>query len=186
MLWLECDSYHANISSIPESDYTDQEILIFKKFFRPESNFSLIHLIPHNLRHLILTALSVMKLDGPSSVMTNHYSSPQPSNSLFASNTHDNSTNAAIMNGIRISTKAINAQLLQDAQRWVEDDISNGSFLQFLKSDTCSCMIGYLRYSPPFVKMSLMDILRCDCKSMYLMVFLCQIKRYVAIGVCMC
>ena len=160
MLWLECESYNEHITSIPDGDYVDIEKVIFKKFFRSDSNFSLTHLLPDNLRHLIYGTLSALGLVDQGTSLSSPYAGSLP-------------------NGFTVSTKAISSQLLLDAQRWVEEDMTSGSFRAFQRSSNCARMIGYLRYSPPFVKMSLMDVLRCDRKSMYFVVFLCQIKRYV-------
>jgi hypothetical protein len=157
MLWLECEAYQENVQSIPEGDYTDQETNIFKKFFRKESNFSLLEEIPENLRHLILAALYAMGLE----------------------TSRNNNYNTNIVFGNFATRKGFGSQLLVDAKNWVEEDMTNGSFRKFVISDTSARMIGYLRFSPPFVKMSLMDVLRCDRKCMYFVVFLCQIKRFV-------
>jgi hypothetical protein len=42
-----------------------------------------------------------------------------------------------------------------------------------------SRMIGYLVYSPPFEKMTLFDILKCDRRTMYMLAFLSHTKRFV-------
>eukprot|EP01041_Mallomonas_annulata_P005499 gene5499-11072_t len=165
MLWLECESYQEHIKSIPDGDYSDQETLIFKKFFREESNFSLLYSIPDNLRHLIFAALSALGLESRS---TNN-------------NHHNNNNQSNIILGHFTTRKGVGSQLLIDAQHWVEEDMSKGSFKQYLFSEAAARMVGYLRYSPPFVKITLMDVLRCDRKSMYFVVFLCQIKRHAAI-----
>ena len=53
------------------------------------------------------------------------------------------------------------------------------NFKKFISSPAASRMAGYLVYSPPFEKMTLFDILRCDRRTMYMLSFLSQIKRLV-------
>lgn len=162
MLWLECDAYNENVTSVPEGDYSDQELLIFKKFFREGSSFSLLYQIPDHLRHLIVGVLSAMGIESRSNYNSN------------------NNSNISLNNPYSPQRKLNGSQLLVDAQRWAEEDMIKGSFRRYIASDSCARMIAYLRFSSPFVKMTLMDILRCDRKSMYLVVFLCQIKRHAA------
>jgi hypothetical protein len=65
----------------------------------------------------------------------------------------------------------------RDAQQWAEDDMKSGSFKFFCSNKMCARMTGHLRYSPPFVKISLSELLGCDKKSVFLLLYLCQAKR---------
>lgn len=51
MLWLECDQYLENLKSIPDGNYLDIASMILKKFFKPDSNFSLLLLVPEKVIH---------------------------------------------------------------------------------------------------------------------------------------
>lgn len=69
-------------------------------------------------------------------------------------------------------------RLFRECQQWIEQDINNINFKRFVSSAAASRMTGYLVHSPPFEKMTLFDILRCDRRTMYMLAFLSQIKRY--------
>ena len=58
MLWLECEQYIENELNVPDGDYSDQSLMILRKFFRPDSNFSLLVHVPERLRAAMLTALA--------------------------------------------------------------------------------------------------------------------------------
>lgn len=65
----------------------------------------------------------------------------------------------------------------QDAQNWAEIEMRQESFKSFSSSTTAARMKTHLRQSPPFVKVTLRDVLTCDRKSMFLLVYMCRIKR---------
>lgn len=69
-------------------------------------------------------------------------------------------------------------KLFRDCQHWIEQNMTNSSVKSFFGSSAASRMIGYLVNSPPFEKMTLFDILRCDRRTMYMLTFLSQIKRF--------
>jgi hypothetical protein len=53
MLWLECDQYIENVTTVPEGDFSDLAHLILKKFFRPDSNFSLLVHVPEKVCNIM-------------------------------------------------------------------------------------------------------------------------------------
>jgi hypothetical protein len=68
-------------------------------------------------------------------------------------------------------------QIYRDAQEWAEQDMKSASFKGFCSSSTAARMMAHLRYSPPFMRVTLNDVLKCDRKSMFLLVYMCQVKR---------
>jgi hypothetical protein len=166
MLWLECEQFIQNERNVPDGDYSDQALMILKKFFQPDTSFSLLIHVPDTIRSNMLSALADAER-------------PQCS----ASATTMNGDKAAHHHRrTRSSPPTIplykQHQLYLEAQRWAEGDIKVGSFRSFCSSKICARMTGHLRYSPPFVKISLSELLSCDKKSVFLLLYLCQVKRY--------
>jgi hypothetical protein len=197
MLWLECEQYIANEVNVPDGDYSDQAVMILRKFFRPNSNFSLLMLVPDKLRTQMEAALveaeeRMGKLSpGPSTPLS-------PSSLLLPSelshlgvDTPSSAAGPAALcvtpiqhNGRSSSPDHPHHVLYREAQRWAERDMKTGSFLQFCSSMVSARMVGNLRYSPPFVQISLTELLRCDKKSVFLLLHMCHAKRYVRVALC--
>jgi hypothetical protein len=70
-------------------------------------------------------------------------------------------------------------RLLRDCLAWIEQDVSATSFKDFVSSSAATRMTGHLAYSPKFEKMTLLDVLRCDRRTMFMLAFLAQSKRSV-------
>lgn len=189
MLWLECEQYIANEVNVPDGDYSDQALMILRKFFRPQSNFSLLALVPDKLRTQMLSALADAEerarthSSGPSTPVT-------PSSLLLPSDhNHLGIDTPSAMGGSLCVTPNQQGdlcgspdhphhKLYREAQKWAERDMKSGSFLQFCSSMVSARMVGNLRYSPPFVQISLLELLRCDKKSVFLLLHMCYAKRY--------
>jgi hypothetical protein len=176
MLWLECEQFIENETNVPDGDYSDQAYMILKKFFRPDSSFSLLLHAPEKIRSSMLIALAEAESDESSNF---HQFD------LMETNAGGNRRGTPIPKSYRRNSEGgyrvksfLQHHLYRDAQRWAEDDMRNGSFRQFCSSKIGARMIGHLRYSPPFVKISLTELLGCDKKSVFLLLYLCQVKRY--------
>lgn len=159
LLWLEIEQYREADLCIPDSDLTDQARRILRKFFRPDSNFSLIVHVPSGVRSAMLTALA-----------------------LAEANDMERQVQGQVLSGgeSQIQSQCPNSLLLvfQEAQSWAATDLQEGSFSRFTSSRMCARMCGHLRNSPPFVKMTLRDVLRCDKKTIFLQVHLSQLRRH--------
>lgn len=140
MLWLECEQYLDNCLSIPDGDFQPQAYQILKKFFLPDSNFSVLLFVPEIIRQKMLLLLSSFE---------SHLKLDLNINAVF-----------------------------HETQVWIESDMRQGSFAGFVDSASVQKMKGHLSYSPPFVKFDLHSILSCEVKTMFLLIYLCQIKRY--------
>jgi hypothetical protein len=110
-----------------------------------------------------------LSLDSKSANQSNPSDSLQPSHNTINTNPLSNMVN-----------------LFTDAQLWVESDMNKaaGSFSMFCSSPSFNRMTGHLRSSPPFVKMSMADILACDRKSIFLLAFLAPSKRHSVVYCC--
>jgi hypothetical protein len=172
MLWLECEQFVENEINVPDGDYTDQACMILKKFFRPDSSFSLLLHTPEKIRSSMLIALAEAESGEASNYF--HMESMVPN----GGNRRGTPIPKSYRNR-RSDSGFLQHNLYREAQRWAEDDMKMGSFRHFCSSKIGARMTGHLRYSPPFVKISLTELLGCDKKSVYLLLYLCQTKRSV-------
>ena len=115
MLWLEVEQYIESDLNVPDGDYTDQAHRILRKFFRPDSNFSLIVHVPSSVRAAMLTALALAEGDNDSRNIVNCEQGASP------------------------------YQIYRDAQAWACEDLQAGSFSKFCSSRMCARMCGHLR-----------------------------------------
>jgi hypothetical protein len=169
MLWLECEQFVENEVNVPDGDYADQACMILKKFFRPDSSFSLLLHTSEKIRSSMLVALA----EAESGEGSNYFNS-EPNGGRRGTPIPKSCRNRRLESGF------LQHHLYRDAQRWAEDDMKMGSFRHFCSSKIGARMIGHLRYSPPFVKISLTELLGCDKKSVYLLLYLCQTKRFAS------
>lgn len=171
MLWLECEQYVVNVQTIPDGDFSDQANNILKKFFRPDSNFSLLLHVPEKVRSSMLIALASAETS------TRRKESDGP---LFSNNVANSPATRSIT-----PTHQLSCNIFLEAQAWAEQDMKHGSFKSYCSSSTAARMISHLLHSPPFVKLTLANILSCDRKTMFLYVFLSQIKRHNILMCCL-
>jgi hypothetical protein len=122
MLWLEVEQYIESDQSVPDGDYTDQAHRILRKFFRPDSKFSLIVHVPNSVRSAMLTALALAEADTDAE---------EPSGESF----HTRGTEG----------KVSPYQIYRDAQAWAAENLQAGSFAKFCSSRMCARMCGHLR-----------------------------------------
>jgi hypothetical protein len=116
MLWLEVEQYIESAQDVPDCDYTDQAHRVLRKFFRPDSNFSLVLHVPSSVRAAMLTALALAEADTEEEQREGQ---GQGSVSPF--------------------------QIYRDAQAWAAQDLQAGSFSKFTSSRMCARMCGHLR-----------------------------------------
>lgn len=122
MLWLEVEQYIESDLSVPDCDYSDQAHRILRKFFRPDSNFSLIVHVPNTVRSAMLTALALAELDEAEPRSSEQI--PSQALDLDLASRH---------------------QIYRDAQAWAGEDLRAGSFAKFSSSRMCARMCGHLR-----------------------------------------
>ena len=175
MLWLECEQFIENKFNVPDCDYSDQAYMILKKFFRPDSSFSLLLHAPEKIRSAMLIALAEAE-SGDSHLL---HDDPIQMDSNNSNGKRRGTPIPKICLNKRDDSNKIFLQphLYHDAQKWAEEDMKSGSFKNFCSSKMGARMTGHLRYSPPFVKISLSELLGCDKKSVFLLLYLCQLKR---------
>lgn len=187
MLWLECEQFIENKYNVPDCDYSDQAYMILKKFFRPDSSFSLLLHVPEKIRSSMLIALADAESGDNNLLQDDHIEINSIGIGIGVSVTNsDNSTGKRrgtpipkiCQNKNDDSNKIfLKPALYHEAQKWAEVDMKSGSFKNFCSSKMGARMTGHLRYSPPFVKISLSELLGCDKKSVFLLLYLCQLKR---------
>lgn len=184
MLWLECEQFIENEVNVPDGDYSDQALMILRKFFSPESNFSLLVHVPDTIRSAMLTALAEAEERARRSVSS---SPATPVSAGLAFSADGGSWTGGSHSGCSTpiphdrnnSPDRPHHKLYRDAQKWAERDMKTGSFFQFCSSMASARMVGSLRYSPPFVQISLLELLHCDKKSVFLLLHMCHKKRWV-------
>ena len=127
MLWLEVEQYLESASSVPDGDFTDHAHRILRKFFRPDSNFSLIVHVPNSVRSAMLTALALAE--------EQDQGEGHGGRSGSGRNT-DTDTDSG--SGHRV---------YREAQAWAAEDLQGegGSFSKFCSSRMCARMCGHLR-----------------------------------------
>lgn len=176
MLWLECEQFIENEINVPDGDYSDQAYMILKKFFRPDSTFSLVLHAPEKIRSSMLIALAEAESEETSCCLQS-----DPMEITDAGNRRGTpipkSYRSRRSEGGYLVKSFLQHHLYRDAQRWAEDDMKSGCFKSFCSSKIAARMTGHLRYSPPFVKVTLTELLGCDKKSVFLLLYLCQLKR---------
>lgn len=177
MLWLECEQFIENEINVPDGDYSDQAYMILKKFFRPDSSFSLLLHTPEKIRSSMLIALAEAESDETSTCLQS-----DPMEITDTGNRRGTPIPKSYRNrrseGVYLVKSFLQHHLYRDAQRWAEDDMKSGSFRSFCSSKIAARMTGHLRYSPPFVKITLSELLGCDKKTVFLLLYLCQLKRF--------
>ena len=72
-------------------------------------------------------------------------------------------------------------RLFRECVSWIDSVLSESSFHAFRASSSSTRMMGHLMYSPEFEKMTLMDILGDDKRTMFMLAFLCQTKRHITL-----